>query len=151
MILLICHGNVARSQFAEAFFRQKGFTDVVSAGTAVPPERAGHRLMDDGPTAARLANVFHQITGLDISKAIRTRVTRRLAEKADVIIVMTDRRDLPDYFSEHGAKIRFWEVDDPHDMGIDACRRVIATIRTRVDEWMVRQFNGEVNLGSAEG
>jgi len=134
MVLFVCHGNVARSQFAEALMRQRGVADVGSAGTSVPDERAGNRLSNDGETASRIADQFRQITGIDISAQTRAMVTPELVERADVIVVMTKEEDLPAYFRDHRAKMELWEIEDPHDMTVDGTRAVLATIEERIDQ-----------------
>lgn len=80
MILFVCHGNVARSQFAEALSRKAGLIDAASAGTHVSDRGEGNRLIDDGPAAVRIVAYFKSITGIDIGSQTRTRITPDLAE-----------------------------------------------------------------------
>jgi protein-tyrosine-phosphatase len=134
MIFFICHGNVARSQFAEALLRQKGITDVMSAGTSVSEEKEGNELLNDGATASKMVDYFYNLTGIDISTKTRTMVTPELAEQADVIVVMTKEEDLPWYLDKHRAKLMFWDIEDPHDMNIDGCRRVIMAVKEGINE-----------------
>ena len=47
MILFTCHGNVAKSQFAEALFIKKSSKDNISAGTNVPIQKEGLQLQDE--------------------------------------------------------------------------------------------------------
>jgi protein-tyrosine-phosphatase len=44
MILFICHGNVARSQIAEALLERETKQEAMSAGTHVPKEKEGNLL-----------------------------------------------------------------------------------------------------------
>ena len=134
MTLFICHGNVARSQFAEALLRETGVTDVESAGTHISEARVGNRIGDDGPSASRIAGYFRHITGIDISRKTRSPVTPGLAEKADTIVVLTDPHDLPDYFDQYSGKMVFWDIPDPHDMDIEGCREVVGKIEKHVRE-----------------
>jgi protein-tyrosine-phosphatase len=133
MVLFVCHGNVARSQFAEALLQQRGVAGVSSAGTCVPNDREGNELANDGTTAARVVDYFRTITGIDISTKRRKMVTPELAEGADVIVVMTRQTDLPEYFDKHRTKTRFWAIEDPHDTDIDGYRKAIAAINERID------------------
>ena len=134
MILFVCHGNVARSQFGEALARKAGVAEVASAGTHVSARGEGNRLIEDGPAAVRIVEHFKAITGLDIGSRTRTGITPGLAEEADTIIVLTDPLDLPPYFDKHKRKMLFWQIDDPHHMDLEGCRQVVAAIESHMDE-----------------
>jgi protein-tyrosine-phosphatase len=97
MILFICHGNVTRSQFAEAIALKKGFTNVISAGTHVSTARQDNCLINDGLAAENAVQCFRQITGIDISLARRKQVTPEMIDHADLIVVITNIDDLPDF------------------------------------------------------
>ena len=133
MILFVCHGNVARSQFAEALVRQRGVPEVMSAGTHVPDEREGNTLADDGQTARDAAQRFLQITGIGISRMERKRLSQQMVDRATRIIVMTDPSHLPGYVAGASDKVEFWGVDDPHGMDAEGYRVVIDDIRGRVE------------------
>lgn len=133
MILFLCHGNIARSQFAEALLRQKGVVDVMSAGTHVGDDRDGRMLCHDGATASRLSTYFLEVTGIDISRQRRKRVSREMVERSTRIIVMTDPAHVPDFVLSTTADIQFWDIEDPHDMSLSECRLVIGQIRDKVE------------------
>jgi protein-tyrosine-phosphatase len=133
MILFVCHGNVARSQFAAALSRKRGQADVLSAGTNVRPEQEGTLLKDGGPTARRAIDCFKALTGIDIGVERRKKVTEDMAERADKIVVLTDALHLPEFMPAHRHKIEYWPIDDPHDFDFEGYKRVINEIETRLD------------------
>ncbi len=133
MILFICHGNVARSQFAEALSKNRGIKNVISAGICVNKEKEGINLNDDGETAKKAVNYFKIVTGIDISKYKRKLITPGMAENSDMIISMIGKDILPAYLSKYFNKITFWEVDDPHDYDFDGYKKVIKTIQEYLD------------------
>jgi arsenate reductase len=134
MVLFVCHGNVARSQFAEAILRNLGISDVQSAGTHVDDTRQGNRLLDDGETAQKAVKFFKEITGMDISHKTRKKITPELAEDADIIIVMTEKKNLPSYVHNYKEKLLFWKIEDPHDMDVNGYRLIIKKINAKIDE-----------------
>jgi protein-tyrosine-phosphatase len=132
MILFICHGNVARSQFAAALYRARTGHEAASAGTHVRPEKTGAVLIDDGEAARRAVSHFKRITGIDISVMQRKPLTRDLAEKADRIIVLTKREDVPEWLFQYKKNIDFWDVADPHDMDFEDYRKTTEIIQEKV-------------------
>ncbi len=139
MILFVCHGNVARSQFAEALLRKAGVTDVASSGTHVSEVREGNRLIDDGPAAVRIVEYFQSITGLDIATKTRNLVTPEMVEAANSIFVLTDPSDLPSYFDQCTGKTMFWKIADPHHMDFQGCRKVVTSIESHIADLMAHQ------------
>lgn len=134
MILFVCLGNVARSQFAEAFAQKRGIVDVASAGTHVPPERQGNRLKDDGTTGRMAVQAFLVSTGIDLSEKRRKPLTPELVSAATRIIVLTGSSNLPDYVGAYSDKVEFWDIEDPHGMSIDVYLGVIDRIRSKIDD-----------------
>ena len=134
MVLFICHGNVARSQFAEALMIEKGYCDVFSAGTNVKPGKEGVALADDGATARNAVKYFFEITGIDISREKRKRISRNFIEKADVIVSMVNENILPYYVLNCRDKLICWEVEDPHDMDLEGYKDIISQIDRNVNQ-----------------
>lgn len=132
MILFICKGNVARSQFAEALAREAGLADVASAGAEVKPEREGRRLADDGPFAVNAVSCFKAVTGIDLSDNRRRVVTSGMAAQADKIVSLVDRETLPDFIRALESKVEYWPIPDPHDFDVAGYRVVIEEMRTRL-------------------
>ena len=132
MILFICHGNVARSQFAAALYHSLTGQEAVSAGTHVRPEKDNILLKDDGEAARRALTHFQTVTGIDLSDRQRKPLSRKLTERADRIIVLTEREHLPSWFSECLHKADFWEVADPHDMDFAGYQQTVDLITDRL-------------------
>lgn len=118
-ILLVCRGNVARSQMAEEFFRKEGF-EVMSAGTKL-----------SGPEEP-LANISHLLEyvlqvmkeiGIDMSKNIRKNITPEMVDWADKVILVVDDNDpIPEYLINNPKCIR-WDVLDPKGQSLEFTRR----------------------------
>jgi protein-tyrosine-phosphatase len=56
--------------------------------------------------------------GYDLSKKRRRQLTPEIAHKADRIIVMNEKEDLPPYLSK-SPKVIFWEVEDAKGTSYD--------------------------------
>ena len=122
-ILLVCRGNVARSQIAEAVFKRTAFGihDVVSAGTKLSgPEQPIGELM---PAISEVLEVMRE-DGDEIAHYVRKSVTEEMAEKADKIILIVDDRDpIPEYLLNNTKTIR-WDVLDPKGQSLEFTRTV---------------------------
>ncbi|MBN2351017.1 MAG: hypothetical protein JXD23_00500 [Spirochaetales bacterium] len=132
MILFICRGNVARSQFAEALARQAGLADVSSAGADVKPEKEGRRLAEDGPFAVNAVSCFKAVTGMDLSDNRRKAVTAGMAAGADRIVSLVDAETLPDFVRAHESKIEYWPIADPREYDVAGYKIVIEEMKSRV-------------------
>lgn len=136
MVLFICHGNVARSQYAEALFRKRWGEEAMSAGTHVPQERAGNTLASDGDTARNAVMRFQEATGIDISGSRRKPVSADLVQQATKIVAITQRSSLPAYVLARSEDLEVWDIDDPHDMDAGGYQQVIDSIAQRIDEML---------------
>ena len=134
MILFVCHGNVARSQFAAALYHSLTGEEAASAGTHVRPEKDNIFLKDDGETARRAVAHFKTITGIDLSAHRRKPLSRELTERAGRVIVLTKREHLPPWFSVYMDKTEFWDVTDPHDMDFAGYQQTVDLITDRLLE-----------------
>ncbi|NKB66069.1 MAG: hypothetical protein GKR89_03320 [Candidatus Latescibacteria bacterium] len=134
LVLFICHGNVARSQFAEALLRSKGYKHVASAGTHITVDRQGNTLQSDGQTARESAEYFLQATGIDISGNKRKLISRDMVQTAQVIVVITLRENLPSYVMEGETEILFWDIDDPNGTALAGYQNIISEIGVLVDQ-----------------
>ena len=109
-VLIICHGNICRSPFAEAVLRlmlPPGFT-VQSAGFIAP----GRSAPPDGIGAARRF-------GIDLSRHCSQLVTRELVQASGLLVVMdpVQARDLVERFDASPDRIVVLGDLDP--VGID--------------------------------
>ncbi|MEK6840602.1 MAG: low molecular weight phosphatase family protein [Nanoarchaeota archaeon] len=107
-VLFVCVGNIARSQFAEAFYNKmcNGAGVAESAGTKA--YRAGQRLGD---------YEYHTIRCMkerryDLSNHASKQLTPEMISWADKVIVMAERETWPS-FLEKSDKVEFWDVKNP--------------------------------------
>jgi arsenate reductase len=123
--LFVCHGNVGRSQMAEAFYNH--FTqsdDAWSAGIDLTtPKRYPH-------PAEIIIKVMKE-ENIDISNKKVKIVTKEMAENSDEIFVMCKREDCPDFLLNHNG-VTFWNIKDPYKAGSDATRRIRDLIKYKV-------------------
>ena len=119
-VLFACVHNAGRSQMAAAFFNAQADRNkarAISAGTA-PAKRVHPEVL----TAM-------QEVGLDLSKAIPTRLTDELARTANVLVTMGCGETCP---LVPGLKRVDWELEDPKGLGPDGVRAVRDEIKRLV-------------------
>lgn len=134
-ILLVCRGNVARSQIAEELLKKEGF-EVRSAGTKLSgPEQP---LGEIAHLLEHVLNVMKEI-GIDMAKNVRQNVTPEMAEWADKIILVVDDQDpIPEYLADNPKAIR-WDVLDPKGQTLEFTREVRDQIAGLVREFVASQ------------
>jgi protein-tyrosine-phosphatase len=81
-VLVLCTGNSARSQLAEAIFRAEGGTRVEVASAGSDPRVAVH------PLAIEVAR---DLLGLDLAGQVPKPVARFQGERFDVVITVCDQ------------------------------------------------------------
>src|SRR3989338_7907545 len=130
-VLFVCGGNVGRSQQAAALFNALSKTArATSAGTRVAELGKECELVgDDDPVGFVVAKE----AGLDLSSARRRQVTPAMVESADRVVVMTAASDCPD-FIRRSPKAVFWEIPDPRNTDYATRKRILNTIRERVEQ-----------------
>ena len=106
-VLFICRGNVGRSQMAEAFFnRMSEKNHAFSAGTRAL-KHEGRRLSEFAGNVVKCMAAL----GYDLSDKHPKQLTREMAERADMVVSMTDKKDLPGY-ARNSPKLVLWDVED---------------------------------------
>jgi protein-tyrosine-phosphatase len=117
-VMFVCTHNSARSQFAEAAWRQAGGCEAWSAGTS--PAEQVHPLAIDAARAFGVDLTDRRPKGLD---AVPPRV--------DVVVSVCDRA-LESGLPPSGLSFH-WSVPDPMDGGLAAFSSAFTDITARVD------------------
>lgn len=120
-VLFVCLHNAGRSQMAAALFERaaQGRHRALSAGTT-PADRVHPEVVE----------VMAEL-GIDLSDRTPQRLTRELAEQADVVVTMGCDDECP-YIP--GKRYVDWELDDPKGRPLDEVRATRDEIARRIDE-----------------
>ena len=120
-VLFVCLHNAGRSQMSKALFERAagGRHQADSAGTR-PADRVHPEVLE----------VMSEL-GIDLSGARPRRLTRELAERADVVVTMGCGDECP-YVP--GKRYLDWDLPDPKDRPLDEVRATRDEIARRVDE-----------------
>jgi arsenate reductase len=118
-VLFVCLQNAGRSQMSAALFERaaEGRHRALSAGTT-PAERVHPEVV----------TVMHEL-GIDLAGRVPQRLTRELAERADVVVTMGCGDECP-YIP--GRRYIDWELDDPAGRPLDEVRATRDEIAQRV-------------------
>ena len=121
-VLFVCLHNAGRSQISQALFERAaaGRHSADSAGSVADP--AGH-------VHPEVVDVMNEL-GIDLSERRPQRLTRELAEHADVVVTMGCGDACP-YIP--GKRYLDWDLPDPKGQPIDAVRATREEIARRVD------------------
>ncbi len=130
-VLFVCVHNAGRSQMSQALFER-------AAGGRHTADSAGTDPADH--VHPQVIEAMREV-GIDLSERRPRRLTRELAEKADVVVTMGCGDECPVI---PGKRYLDWELADPHDMGVAQVRKLRDEIQSRVDG-LVRE------LDAAEG
>jgi protein-tyrosine-phosphatase len=120
-VLFACLHNAGRSQMSKALFERAagGRHQADSAGTR-PADRVHPEVLE----------VMSEL-GIDLSGARPRRLTRELAERADVVVTMGCGDECP-YVP--GKRYLDWDLPDPKDRPLDEVRATRDEIARRVEE-----------------
>ena len=120
-VLFACLHNAGRSQMSAALFEREagGRHAALSAGTT-----PGDRVHPEVVEAMREV-------GIDLSGRVPQRLTRDLAEQADVLVTMGCGDECP-YIP--GKRYIDWELQDPKGLPLDEVRAIRDDIERRVRE-----------------
>jgi protein-tyrosine-phosphatase len=118
--LFVCLHNAGRSQMSAALFDRaaEGRHRALSAGTT-PAERV-HR---------EVVEVMREL-GIDLSDRVPRRLTRELAEEADVVVTMGCGDECP---FVPGRRYVDWDLEDPKGRPVGEVRATRDDIARRVD------------------
>jgi protein-tyrosine-phosphatase/sugar phosphate isomerase/epimerase len=131
--LFVCRQNAGRSQMSAALFER-------AAGEH-------HRALSAGTTPAdrvhpEVVEVMREL-GVDLADRVPRRLTRELAEQADVVVTMGCGDECP-YIP--GKRYVDWELEDPAGLAIDQVRAIRDDIGRRV-----RDLAAELDAAGASG
>ncbi len=118
--LFVCLHNAGRSQMSAALFERaaNGRHRALSAGTT-PAERVHPEVVE----------VMREL-GVDLEGRTPTRLTRELAEQADVVVTMGCGDECP-YIP--GRRYLDWDLEDPKGRPLDEVRATRDEIARRVE------------------
>jgi protein-tyrosine-phosphatase len=124
--LFVCLHNAGRSQMSQALFElaAAGRHTALSAGTT-PGERVHPEVVE----------VMRELD-IDLSEREPQRLTRELAEQADVIVTMGCGEECP-YIP--GKRYIDWDLEDPKGRPVEEVRATRDAIAARVEE-LVREL-----------
>jgi arsenate reductase len=119
--LFVCLHNAGRSQMSQALFERAadGRHRAMSAGTT-PAERVHPEVV----------TVMNEL-GIDLAGRVPQRITRELAEQADVVVTMGCGDECP-YVP--GKRYVDWELEDPKGRPLAEVRATRDDIERRVGE-----------------
>jgi protein-tyrosine-phosphatase len=122
-VLFVCLHNAGRSQMSAALFERAaaGEHTALSAGSIADP---------DGRVHEEVVTVMAELD-IDLSDRRPTRLTRELAEQADVVVTMGCGDACP-YIP--GKRYIDWDLPDPKGRSIDEVRATRDEIARRVTE-----------------
>ena len=128
LVLFVCRANSKRSQVAAAFFNGMSKKNTaISAGLEVLQE--GNEGIPINPFNVEIMKGM----GYDLSKNVRTQLTREMADKADLIIAMAEKGTLPDYLAD-SPKLKYWKIDSTKNMPYGARLEKINHIKALVEK-----------------
>src|SRR3989441_12803656 len=127
-VLFVCRHNAGRSQMSEALFTRvaRAAHEAQSAGTR-PAERVHPEVVE----------AMREL-GIDLAGRRPRRLTRDLAEWADVVVTMGCGDECP-YVP--GKRYLDWELRDPKGLSLDEVRSIRDEIASRVDA-LVAELDG---------
>jgi len=128
--LFVCLHNAGRSQMSAALFERAshGRHQALSAGSEADPE---------GHVHPQVVEVMREL-GIDLSDRRPLRLSRELAERADVVVTMGCGDACP-YIP--GKRYTDWELDDPKGRPVSEVRATRDDIARRV-EALVAELDG---------
>lgn len=70
--------------------------------------------------------------GVDISDRERRQLTPQLMDEADMVVVINDKANWPDYVTE-GGKVVFWDIQDGVGQADEAAYQIFGQVRNKVE------------------
>ena len=131
-VLFVCLHNAGRSQMSAALFERaaRGRHEAMSAGTT--PAARVH---------PEVVTVMREL-GVDLAERVPRRLTRELAERAEVVVTMGCGDECP-YIP--GRRYVDWELEDPKGRPLDEVRATRDEIARRVEGLVAELDTGELS------
>ena len=120
-VLFVCLHNAGRSQISQALFER-------AAAGRHTAESAGSVADTEGHVHPEVVEVMGEL-GIDLSQRRPQRLTRELAERADVVVTMGCGDACP-YIP--GKRYIDWDLPDPSGQPVDVVRELREEIERRV-------------------
>lgn len=121
--------NSFRSQVAEALFN--AIAPDSWCATSAGPKPA--------PCVHKMAIELMKERGLDISSKRPRLLTKDLANKSDLVVIVCSGSECPVVGVEH---VEDWNVPDPSDMSLEEAREVVKQIEEKVRDLVARIREG---------
>lgn len=144
-VLFICHGNIIRSAFSEAWIRQR--LDADPQGICI--QSAGLRAIEGKPADPRAVTAAGEM-GVDLALHEAKPLTSELIESSDLIVVMDylneanllarfpQARDQIRLVAECGGGTQADEVTDPYNGDIDTVRESYRRLQPLLEGFVTR-------------
>jgi len=121
-VLFVCLHNAGRSQMSKALFDR-------TADGRHTSESSGSRADPNARVHPEVVEVMNEL-GIDLSERKPRRLTRELAERADVVVTMGCGDECP-YIP--GKRYIDWDLEDPKGLPVDQVRSIRDDIDRRVE------------------
>ena len=135
-VLFVCQANIGRSQVAQVSFDQLSSHESSGAGMAVDEITANgnwpSKKIKDVPNQ-RSAEYIRKEFGVDISDRERRQLTPQMMDEADMVIIINEKANWPDYVTE-GGKVVFWDIRDGLGQANEAVNHIYGQVRQKVEE-----------------
>ena len=139
-LLFLCVANVGRSQVADACFKTISRHESDSAGIAVNEKIAQRKLpsrkLKDVPNQ-RAVEFIRREFGLDVGEKERQQLTPEMIDAADLVIVIAEKEQWPDYLKE-SEKIVFWDIPDPVGQADDLADALLRQVQGKVEQLVAK-------------
>ena len=123
-ILFVCRHNRFRSKVAEAIFNK------LNKNKEIQIESAGLILDESRPYVEPIVVSLMKEKGYDVA-GIPRQLTRQLADKFDVIVIVADNVS-KEFFHDFSGKIIKWEIKDAISLDKQEISRIIDKIEKKV-------------------